>query len=37
MEYTKDIELQNGENNLTVTIYNKNGLSVTSTVKYVKE
>ena len=36
-EYTKDLELQTGTNNLTVTVYNKNGLSTTSTVKYVKE
>lgn len=36
-EYTKDLELQTGNNKLTVTVYNKNGLWVTSTVEYVKE
>lgn len=36
-EYTKDLELENGTNKLTVTVYNKNGLSTTSTVEYVKE
>ena len=36
-EYTKDLELQAGKNNLTVTVYNKNGLSETTTVEYVKE
>ncbi len=36
-EYTKDLELESGENKLTVTVYNKNGLSATSTVEYVKE
>ena len=36
-EYTKDLELINGKNTLTVTVYNKNGLSSTSTVEYVKE
>ncbi len=36
-EYTKDLELVNGTNSLTVTVYNKNGLSATTTVEYVKE
>lgn len=36
-EYSNTIQLQNGENKLTVTIYNKNGLAKTSKVKYVKE
>ena len=36
-EYTKDLELQNGKNNLTVIVYNKNGLVATLTVEYVKE
>lgn len=36
-EYTKDLELKSGKNNLTVTVYNKNGLSNTTTVEYVKE
>ena len=36
-EYTKDLELQDGNNSLTVTVYNKNGLSETTTVEYVKE
>ena len=36
-EYTKDLELQAGKNNLTVTVYNKNGLSETTTVEYAKE
>lgn len=36
-DYTKDLELQNGENSLTVTVYNKNGLSSTTMGKYVKE
>ena len=37
MEYTKDVELEAGKNKFTVTVYNKNGLSATSTVEYVKE
>lgn len=37
VEYTKDLQLENGNNKLTVTVYNKNGLSATSTVEYVKE
>lgn len=36
-DYTKDLELANGKNSLTVTVYNKNGLSATTTVEYVKE
>ena len=37
MEYTRDVELEEGKNKFTVTVYNKNGLSATSTVEYVKE
>ena len=37
MEYTRDVELEEGKNRFTVTVYNKNGLSATSTVEYVKE
>ena len=36
-EYTKDLGLQSGNNKLTVTVYNKNGLTATSTVEYTKE
>lgn len=36
-EYHKEIELTNGVNKLTVKVYNKNGLSETSKVKYTKE
>lgn len=36
-EYSTTVKLENGENKLTVTIYNKNGLSKTSRVKYTKE
>lgn len=36
-EYTKDITLENGTNQLKVTVYNKNGLTETTTVEYVKE
>lgn len=36
-EYKKDLELANGKNTLTVTVYNSNGLIATTTVEYVKE
>ena len=36
-EYQKDLELINGKNTLTVTVYNSNGLIATTTVEYVKE
>lgn len=36
-EYTKMIDLEDGENRLIVTVYNKNGVSKTSKVKYTKE
>lgn len=36
-EYSTTIDLVEGENKLTVTVYNKNGLSETSRVKYTKE
>lgn len=36
-EYSKNIELQNGENRLTVKVFNKNDVSQTSRVKYTKE
>ena len=36
-EYQKDLELANGKNTLTVTVYNSNGLIATTTVEYVKE
>lgn len=36
-EYQKDLELSNGKNTLTVTVYNSNGLISTTTVEYVKE
>ena len=35
--YTKDIELENGENRLIITVYNKNGLSAVARVKSIKE
>ena len=35
-EYTKTIELENGENRLTVKVYNKNGISEISRVKFTK-
>ena len=34
---TKDIELENGENRLIITVYNKNGLSTVARVKSIKE
>ena len=36
-EYQKDLELSDGKNTLTVTVYNSNGLISTTTVEYVKE
>lgn len=36
-EYQKDLDLVNGKNTLTVTVYNINGLTQTTTVEYVKE
>lgn len=36
-EYSTNVELENGENRLTVTVYNKNGLSEVSRVKFTKE
>lgn len=36
-EYKKDLELANGKNTLTVTVYNSNGLIATTTVEYIKE
>ena len=36
-EYSNSIELQSGINTLIVTVYNANGLSETSKVKYTKE
>lgn len=36
-EYTKNVDLENGENKLTVKIYNKNGISETAKVKFTKE
>lgn len=36
-EYTKEISLENGENKLTVVIYNSNNITETSRVKYTKE
>lgn len=36
-EYSNTIDLEDGENRLTVVIYNKNGLSEISRVKYTKE
>lgn len=36
-EYSTTVDLENGENKLIVTIYNKNGLTETSRVKYTKE
>lgn len=36
-EYFTTVNLENGENKLTVVIYNKNGLSETMRVKYTKE
>ncbi len=35
-EYSKSINLENGENKLTVKVYNKNGVSQISRVKYTK-
>lgn len=36
-EYSTTVDLENGENRLTVVIYNKNGLSEIARVKYIKE
>lgn len=36
-EYSTNVKLENGENRLTVTVYNKNGLSEVSRVKFTKE
>ena len=36
-EYNTNVTLEEGVNKLTVTVYNKNGLSETSRVKYTKE
>ena len=36
-EYSTTVDLENGENRLTVTVYNKNGLSEVSRVKFTKE
>lgn len=36
-DYTKDIDLEEGENILSVKVYNVNGLSEVSKVKYTKE
>ena len=36
-EYTTFIDLVDGENKLSVTVYNKNGVSATSKVKFTKE
>ena len=36
-EYTKSIKLENGENKLTVKVFNKNNLSQVSRVKFTKE
>lgn len=36
-EYSTTIDLVEGENRLTVTVYNQNGLTETSRVKYTKE
>ena len=35
-EYNKNIELENGENRLTVKVYNKNNVSQISRVKFTK-
>ena len=36
-EYTKNINLENGENKLTVKVYNSNGIEQINRVKYTKE
>ena len=36
-EYTKNINLESGENRLTVTVYNSNGIQQLNRVKYTKE
>lgn len=36
-EYSNTVNLENGENRLTVVVYNLNGLTETSRVKYTKE
>ena len=36
-EYSKDLPLEDGENLLTVTVYNKNGMTETSRVSYIKK
>ena len=36
-EYYEEIDLEDGENKLTVTIYNKNGIATTSRVKTTKK